>query len=317
MGQVFISDERGEQIFWQGHNVITIEMQKRLLTGMVRVSNPPTYCAVGSSYTSTLSDDPWDQFDELEKEIARFRIAGSMVDPLDHRAYLVTTFRQQNANTIWRELGLFDAAEEADYGDHLATSCDALNSDNDDKRWTTGATGTLLADPSQAVDGLAALSLLNAGTGDPVYTNSGVAFRPTSSLKSDLNRTRLQMFLGLSDTASLGAVDGVTVRAYSSDTGEDRWEWQIGVGSLMSGLNHLDLRFSDATQIGSPPSQINIERLQVHAPNRSTGMGFLLDGLRLYRSSGTLLARAEIHPEVKKTSGTKVVTWVIEPFPEI
>jgi hypothetical protein len=314
MGSVYISDETGH-VLWEGENTLTNVFQRRLLLGLSRPLPGPQYCAVGQEY-GVLVDEPWRRV-ALEKEIHRLRVNGTFVDPLSHRAHVVTAFRSQNANTTWRELALFTRVENAHYGDRSVTSCDGLNANTPAKKWTTWPGNTLIADPAVRTEGLAALVCTGDAT-PTIFANTGVGIRSVVGTAGiDLTMSaRLQFYLGISNPA--GLTSGLFVFAYPGISLTDYFRWDLSASDLSAGINAIDLQFNAATRVGSPTEKPLCFTLALVTLSRASGMWFTLDRIRVFEEHGTMLARTEIHPAIHKPAGTtRIVTWVIEPFNSI
>lgn len=313
MGSITISDGQGNCV-WEGRNVLTESFQLSVLRGLIgHPSNIPRSCAVGVTYDEMNSpqaqDTPWNKRN-LNSEISRRLISGSFINPITSSAHILIVFRSPDINTTWRELALFDSKEFSSYGDRVATSCDALNSGSTTRKWETGSGNTIFADPASAVEGVAAL--VTQGDTDLLFRNQGVALNGDGMT----TRARLQFFLGVSNPTSLHSTNGVNVRAYTVYSGT-YWEWTIDDSDLSAGYNFIDLTFDDASTQPSD-SSLSIVALQIQAVGRSAGMSFNLDGIRLFEESGTMLARAEIHPPLTKFVGsTLVINWIIESFSEV
>ena len=334
MGDVIIHDENAE-IFWEGQNTLTDEFTFRLLRGIgLRQAGRPLYCAVGSKYLP-LRDDPW-TFKTLGQEIGRFRINGAYIDPLTGSANILTSIGPLNINTEWKELGLYDTAEDADYGNRDVTSCNALNIRKfgfpegslleiglrAEVKWTTGDTTNLIvADNTKAIEGPAQLVVTDSIFGnvghDLLFENKSLGFKNSVHMS---NR-RFQCWLGITDVDLLHATNGVRIRLYNQQSVSEYWEWILTKTStpvaLVSGVNALDLYFSDATEAGSP-TVFFPDHIEIKAISRQANCGFTLDQLRIYNHSGILLARTEINPSVlKQHKTTRMVTWIINPFAEV
>ncbi len=319
MGNIQIQSE-GE-LLWEGENILTQAYEIAVLRSLFgRGSTPPLYCAVGAGY-APLVDTPW-KSKRLEAEMKRLRISGTFVEPLSQRSNLLTAFRAQNVNTLWRELGLFDSPELAAYGNRAATSCDSLNSSdgggNNSSRWDTGLTpspgNTLSTNPGLAVEGVSSISCV--GEADTLFENKSIDI-DTSGLFED--NVRLQMHLGISDPTLLHATNDLEIIVYTDKlAGSDFYTWKIQQADLSSGHNFIDIGFADTTSETGTPTFASLKAIRIQATSRQEGMGFSLDSIRVFQDSGTMLARAEIYPALTKTFGsTQMITWTIEPFSQL
>lgn len=322
MGNVYISDAKGN-VSWQGRNTLMEAFEIELLSSIGGGGSPPLYCAVGSSYLpdyTTLKDEPWTQT-QLQSEISRRPILGTYVDPLTGRVGLTTAFRTINAKATWRELGLYDVDEQAEYGLRTVTSCDSLNLGGGTStllgtEWYSDEDNTLTANPSYASEGFAALQCI--GDEDLLFRNNQLLLSDSSLYTSD---GALQFYLGVNDPTLLHSTNGVRVRLGLVQTAtvdmSDYYQWTIDDSELVAGTNAISLPFSEASETGDADIGVFFG-IDIRAVGRSAGMSFTLDRIRLFRASGVLYARTEINPPYNKPSDVnQMVTWVIEPFLEV
>jgi len=167
----------------------------------------------------------------------------------------------------------------------------------------------MFADPSAAVEGIGGLVVQTVDSTALLFNNRGLQFRKFHHLEAG-DAVRLQMFFSVDNPDNLGPL---TITAYHEHEGAEpdhTWVWTVN--DLKGGTNALDLYFRDA--VGPTDHALIIERVRIEASNRAADVVCSLDRLRLFIENGTMLARAELNPAQNKSSGTRVITWIIDPF---